>query len=125
MIARMSRRDGQGRAALRAFFRLADSWSLTAEEQRALLGVSADDLKVWRHGGGSTPEDEILTRIAELLRIFAAINSLLPLRDRAAAWMRKPNKAPLFDHRSALDLMMSDPASNLPQVRRYLEAQLR
>lgn len=47
------------------------------------------------------PVDEVPTDVAErlatLLDIFRSINTLLPLADRADAWVRWPNAHPLIN----------------------------
>jgi hypothetical protein len=48
---------------------------------------------------------------------------LLPLKERADAWVRQPNAAPLFGGRSALDRMMGGQVADLYVVRHYLDAQ--
>jgi len=63
---------------------------------------------------------DTLERISVLLGIYKAINILLPVRERAAAWIKKPNKA--FGGESALDVMLKGRVDNLYAVRRYLDA---
>ena len=45
------------------------------------------------------------------------------MRERADAWLRKPNDAPLFGGRTALDRMLAGQVSDLFVVRQYLDAQ--
>jgi hypothetical protein len=46
---------------------------------------------------------------------------LFPAPEVADAWMRKPNAAPLFGGRSALQRMLAGNVSDLNAVRRYLD----
>lgn len=111
--------------ALRGFFRLADVWRLTVQEQMKLLGLTRrSTLEDWKIGITSEVNAETIERISYLLGIFKAINTLLPIRARADAWMRTTNKAPLFDGRSALDFMTMGDLSDLHAVRRHLDEQL-
>lgn len=111
-------------AALRAFFGLASAWGLSELEQMRLLGLaSSATLHAWNAGRVSKMSGDTLERISYLLGIFEAINVLIPDNKRADAWMRAPNKAPLFGGRSALDRMTSGNLGDLYAVRQYLDAQ--
>lgn len=113
-----------GGAALRAFFGLAKAWALSEQEQMKLLGLSSrSTLHSWKSGRVSKLSRDTIERISYLLGIFKAINILLPDQRRADAWMRAPNKAPLFGGRSALDRMISGNIGDLYVVRQYLDAQ--
>lgn len=114
-----------GAAALRAFFGLATAWNLSDEEQIKLLGLNSHStLRTLKAGSTATVTRDTLERISYLLGIFKAINIQLPDGIRADAWMRAPNKAPLFGGRSALDRMTSGNVGDLFVVRQYLDAQL-
>lgn len=113
-----------GGPALRAFFGLAKAWALSEQEQMKLLGLtSRSTLHSWKTGRVSKVSRDTIERISYLLGIFKGINILLPDQKRADAWMRTPNKAPLFGGRSALDRMTSGNISDLYVVRQYLDAQ--
>lgn len=112
-----------GPPALRAFFGLARAWALTEGEQVRLLGVTSSTLNDWKLGCTSTVGRDTIERVSYLLGIFRAINILLPDQDRADAWMRAPNSAPLFGGRSALDRMTAGNVGDLYVVRKYLEGQ--
>jgi hypothetical protein len=113
-----------GRSALRAFFGLAEAWLLTTAEQRALLAISDDTLESWSIGEGPPVSLATVDRIIDLLHIFAAIATLLPHRDRAISWMRKPNHARGFGGRPAIAVMTSGRACDLKFVRLFLDSQL-
>lgn len=68
--------------------------------------------------------NDTLERISLLLGIFKGINTLLSSPDRADDWMRRPNNAPIFAGRSALEVLLSGELSDLYSVRRYLDAQV-
>jgi hypothetical protein len=110
--------------ALRTFFNIAEQWELSNREQKALLGVSADSTFYnWKTGkSGALPKDT-LERISYVLGIYKALQILLPSAKASDEWVKKPNKAPLFGGRSALDRMLSGNVADLFVVRQYLDAQ--
>lgn len=113
-----------GGPALRAFFNLAKTWELSEQEQMKLLGLnSRSTLHAWKSGRVSKISRDTLERISYLLGIFKAINILLPDRKRADEWIRRPNSAPLFGGRSALDRMTTGNIGDLYVVRQYLDAE--
>lgn len=111
-------------ALLRTFFRIAQAWKLDARESMALLGLrSRSTFHVWKDGrAGALPRDT-LERISYVLGIYKALQILLPTSEAADAWIRKPNDAPLFGGRSALERLVSGNVADLYEVRRYLDAQ--
>lgn len=113
-----------GEAALRTFFNLAKTWKLSEQEQMKLLGLSSrSTLQAWKSGRVSKVSRDTIERISYLLGIFKAINILLPDAQRADEWMRRPNKAPIFGGRSALERMTTGNIGDLYVVRQYLDAQ--
>ena len=117
-------RKGLSGPGLRSFFRIADLWSLSVEEQMTLLGLTARStfFKWKKHPNTVLPKDT-LERISYVLGIYKALQALLP-NDRAAdEWVRCPNAAAGFGGRSALDRMLSGQVADLFVVRQYLDAQ--
>lgn len=114
----------KSRVALRAFFKIAELWRLDQQEQLALLGQT-DPLQLaqWAEGKGPSLCRDTIERISYVLGIFHAINVLLPVRELANAWVREPNKAPIFGGKSALDRMTAGNVSDLYVVRQYLDAE--
>ena len=113
-----------GQALLRTFFAIAEAWKLAPREAMALLGLrSRSTYHVWKEGkSGPLPRDT-LERISYVLGIYKALQMLLPSGASADAWIRKPNAAPLFGGKSALERMLSGNVADLYEVRRYLDAQ--
>ena len=111
--------------ALRTFFRIAEAWELSIEEQRTLLGRPArSTFFSWRQNPGEvTLSKDTLERISYLLGIYSALQVLLPDEKAADAWIKKPNKASLFGGHSALERMLSGNVADLYVVRQYLDAQ--
>ena len=119
----VDRRDLSG-PALRTFFRIAEHWKLSVEEQLRLLGLtSRSTLFKWkRDGDGLLPRDA-LERISYLLGIYKALQILLPDTRAADDWVRQANSALPFGGRSALDRMLGGQVADLYVVRQYLDAQ--
>ena len=110
--------------ALRAFFRIAELWGLSDEEQMTLLGISArSTFCKWKKGADAILPKDTLERISYVLGIYKALQILLPDETAADVWVRRANEAPLFGGRSALDRMLSGQVADLFVVRQYLEAQ--
>jgi hypothetical protein len=111
--------------ALRAFFRIAELWRLSVDEQIRLLGSpSRSTYFKWKKEGVRQLPRDTLERISYILGIYKALQILLPDPQAADAWVRKPNAAPLFGGRSALERMLSGNVADLYVVRQYLDAQL-
>lgn len=110
-------------AGLRAFARIAEAWGLSVDEQICLLGSPArSTFFAWRKQPerASLPRDT-LERLSNLLGIYKSLQILLPDAAAADAWVRKPNSAPIFGGRSALQQMLAGNVSDLNLVRRYLD----
>jgi hypothetical protein len=113
-----------GGAGLRAFARIADLWHLSIPEQLALLGIgSRSTYFKWRKEPHPKLPRDTLERLSYLLGIYKALQLLLPDNHAADEWVRRPNDAPLFGGRSALDRMLSGNVADLYIVRQYLDAQ--
>ena len=109
---------------LPVFFRIADAWGLSAAEQQALLGVGKSTLAVWRSGKAKAGLDAtVLERLSYVFGIYGALQILLPIPERADAWVRRPNSAPLFGGASALKRMLGGHVADLFAVHAYLNAQ--
>ena len=110
-------------AALRTFFRLADAWGLSVNEQTVLLGAARTTLYQWKQGKVAPLDRHLLERLSHLFGIYSALQILFPATRRADEWVKKPNTAPLFGGRSALDRMLGGQVADLFVVRQYLDAQ--
>ncbi|WP_460902035.1 MbcA/ParS/Xre antitoxin family protein [Paraburkholderia jirisanensis] len=111
-------------AGLRAFFRIAQDWDLSVDEQITLLGSPGrSTLFKWK----AEPETarlarDTLERLSLLLGIYKALQILLPQPAAADAWIKRPNSAPPFGGGRALDRMLAGNISDLVAVRQYLDA---
>jgi Protein of unknown function (DUF2384) len=113
-----------GGAGLRAFENIADAWGLTVAEQLKLLGIaSRSTFFKWRRERAPRLPQDTLERLSYLLGIYKALQILLPDPRAADDWVRKPNNAPPFGGRSALERMLSGQVADLYVVRQYLDAE--
>ena len=112
-------------AALQAFFNVSARWRLSAMQERILLG-SPPESTFFKWKAEKTARRlgrDVLDRISYLLGIYKALSILLPSPRAADEWVKKPNAAPLFQGRSALDRMLGGSLVDLADVRRFLDAQ--
>lgn len=109
---------------IRAFFRIGDAWGLSVEEQLTLLGLrSRSTYFKWKRDQDALLDRDQLERVSHILGIYKALQILLPDERAAHSWVTQPNTAPLFEGRSALELMTRGGIFDLFVVRSYLDAQ--
>ncbi|HUX23360.1 MAG TPA: MbcA/ParS/Xre antitoxin family protein [Burkholderiales bacterium] len=110
--------------ALRTVFRILSAWGLSNKEQIKLLGnPPKSTFYRWKQGESAALSQDTLERLSYIFGIYSALQLLLPRPDAADAWLKKPNTAPLFGGRSALERMLSGQLADLYVVRQYLDAQ--
>ncbi len=109
--------------ALKAFFNIAHKWQLTSEQERILLGATLPTFYRWKKNKDGSLTKDTLERISYILGIYKALRILLPSEEIANMWIKKPNKAPLFGGKSALDKLLIGRVIDLADVRRYLDAE--
>jgi hypothetical protein len=111
-------------AGLRAFFNIARDWDLGVDEQIVLLGSPGrSTFFKWKHAPESARLGrDTLERLSLLLGIYKALQILLPQPAAADTWIKRPNSAPPFGGRRALDRMLAGNISDLVAVRQYLDA---
>lgn len=112
-------------AGLRAFFNIARDWGLNTDEQMVLLGSPGrSTFFKWKAAPESADlKRDTLERLSYLLGIYKALQILLPDAAAADAWVKKPNTAPGFGGKRALDRMLGGNVADLVAVRQYLDAQ--
>ncbi|MCK1513082.1 DUF2384 domain-containing protein [Bradyrhizobium sp. 190] len=107
--------------ALDVFFKIADAWKLSIEQQITLLGAPArSTFYKWKKEGGllSTDTED---RISHLAAIYKALQIVVPDPHAADTWIERPNK--YFGGRTALDVMLDGKLTDIYAVRVYLDAQ--
>jgi len=116
--------DHLAQAGLRTFFRIAELWALSVDEQVTLLGrPSRSTYFKWKKDGAESLPRDVLERISYVLGIYKDLQLLLPDEAAADTWVRRPNEAQPFGGRSALERMLSGNVSDLYEVRRYLDGE--
>ena len=83
-----------------------------------LLGLTArSTFFKWKKDQNITLPKDTLERISYILGVYKALQILLPDEAAADAWVKRPNQAPLFAGKSALDRMLSGQVADLFIVR--------
>lgn len=110
------------RAGLATFFRIAAEWDLDTGQQMSLLGLaSRTTFFRWKRTPPASLPPDTLERLSHVFGIYKSLEILLPA-PAAAGWVHRPNDAPLFEGRPAIELMTSGVAG-LFLVRAYLDAE--
>ncbi|MDB4876760.1 MAG: hypothetical protein JWM41_3206 [Gemmatimonadetes bacterium] len=110
------------RAGLTTFFRIADEWELDSAQQMTLLGLaSRTTFFRWKKSAPATLPPDTLERLSHVFGIYKSLQIVLP-GPAAATWVHRPNDAPLFGGRTALEMMLGGVAG-LFLVRAYLDGE--
>lgn len=109
------------RAAIPAFFKLAEAWQVRDEAARQLLGgISNGAYYQLKRGRKKTLEQDKLTRISLLVGVFKALN-ILYSRKLADAWVGLPNSNPMFAGEAPLAYMIRGGVPAMVRVRQLLD----
>lgn len=109
--------------AIRAFFKIANKWSLKEEENCLLLGgISPSSL----YGLKKNPDEAVLnqdelTRISLLVGIYKALNILFD-DDYANAWVELTNNNPIFGGATPVQYMIHNGLPGIQIVRQLLDS---
>ncbi|MFC0665963.1 antitoxin Xre-like helix-turn-helix domain-containing protein [Azotobacter chroococcum] len=113
-----------GRVALTFFFRLAELWGLSAEEQMVLLGgIGRSTYFNYRKLPEVRLGRDLLERISHLMGIHKSLRILFGDSPSAYDWVKRPNRAAPFNGDTALQRMLAGSLVDLSDVNRYLAAQ--
>jgi Protein of unknown function (DUF2384) len=108
--------------ALRAFFSIAQAWSLSVAEQRAMLGwPPSSTFHKYKSGDPGPLSFDTLTRISLVLGIYKSLQILYPEPAFADGWMRMPNSNQLFGGRPPVAFIADAGLDGLFQLRRLLD----
>jgi uncharacterized protein (DUF2384 family) len=115
-------RQDLGPAALNTFFRIADRWALSPEEQMTLLGMTSPSTYYkWKKEPPRKVAPDMLERISYVFGIYRALHILLPNERQADRWVRRPNANPLYGGGTPLERMLSGQVADLFVVRSHLD----
>jgi len=116
-----------GGPALRTFATIAEIWKLSESQRLSILGFPGrSTYHYWL--AKARMQKEVLLPVDTLLRLSAVLGIHKNLRilfarpEDEAAWVTKPNDAPVFGGQPPLNLMTSGTQDGLMLVRRYLDA---
>ena len=108
--------------ALKAYSKIAESWSLAGREAAALADMSES---TWKRAkkpgfGGELTRDQML-RLSAIVGIYKALELYFepPL---ARQWVRLPNRGPEFEGARPVDAMIEGGLPKILRVRAYLDA---
>lgn len=109
---------------LAAFFRIAERWQLTAQQQQVVLGQPPrSTFFKWKSGQPGALGKDTLERLSYIVGIYKALQILIPRADLADAWITSPNDAPLFHGQPPIALLTEGSVASLYRVRAFLDAQ--
>jgi len=110
--------------AFKVVLNIFDKWHCSTDEALILLGLKRSTWFKYK----STPDKasfspDLKERISYLLNIHAALRILFSHPESVYGWVRKPNKAPFFSGRSAMDIMLQGRVVDLWSIASRLNAQ--
>lgn len=110
--------------AFKVVLNIFDKWHCTTEEALILLGLKRSTWFKYKN----SPEHAIFShditeRISYILNIHAALRILFSNQESVHQWVRKPNNAPFYNGRSAMDIMLQGRVVDLWAVASRLNAE--
>ncbi|CDZ79020.1 hypothetical protein BN59_03335 [Legionella massiliensis] len=116
--------SAQMQTALKAVLKILEKWQCSVEETQILLGLKRSTLFKYK----SMPESasispDLTERLSYLLNIHAALRILFSHPDSIYGWIRKPNDAPFYNGKSAMDIMLQGRVVDLWAVASRLNAE--
>ncbi|MFA5960962.1 MAG: MbcA/ParS/Xre antitoxin family protein [Tatlockia sp.] len=114
----------QVQTAFKVVLAILDKWQCGAEEIQTLLGLKRSTFFKYK----SLPEKasiskDLAERLSYILNIHAALRILFSNPDSIYGWVRKPNQAPFFNGKSAMDIMLQGRVVDLWAVASRLNAE--
>ena len=107
--------------ALKAYSRIANTWSLTGREVAALADMAESTWKRARKPGyaGELTRDQML-RLSAIVGIYKALDLYFDPQ-LSHQWVKLPNKGPEFDGARPIDAMVAGGLPKILRVRAYLD----
>lgn len=110
--------------AFKVVLNIFDKWHCSTDEALILLGLKRSTWFKYK----SAPENasfnhDTTERISYLLNIHAALRVLFSNPESVYQWVRKPNKAPFYNGKSAMDIMLQGRVVDLWAVASRLNAE--
>lgn len=110
-------------SAIKGFLRMMEKWEIKDPDARQLLGglSSGSYYGFKKEPKHRTLDQDTLTRISLILGIFKALN-ILYSKGLADAWMKLPNRNPMFRGLSPLAYIIQRGQPGMLHVRQLLDA---
>ncbi|MCB1759886.1 MAG: hypothetical protein KDI68_08935 [Gammaproteobacteria bacterium] len=110
-----------GRAGLQAFFAITAEWSLSAEQQRLLLGnPGRSRFYLFKAGKAASLSDDELDRLAYVSGIYATLNILYSPAN-CLRWLNNPGSGEMIWGRgSPMEYLLSGGIVAMADIHRYL-----
>jgi len=116
--------DNQIKTAFKVVLNIFDKWHCSTEEALVLLGLKRSTwFKYKGNPESATFSHDLIERISYLLNIHAALRILFSKPESVYSWVRKPNHAPFYNGRSAMDIMLQGRVVDLWAVASRLNAE--
>lgn len=114
----------QIQTAFKVVLNIFDKWHCTTEEALILLGLKRSTWFKYKNSPEhATFSSDMTERISYILNIHAALRILFSNQESVYQWVRKPNKAPFYNGRSAMDIMLQGRVVDLWAVASRLNAE--
>lgn len=109
--------------ALRTFFKIAEKWKLTNEEQMALLGLSASSTFFkWKNLENPKLDKDKFDRLSYIFRIYKALQILFSTPSNADSWIKNPNDHPMYAGKPPLERILQENIVGLYKVANHLDS---
>jgi hypothetical protein len=110
--------------AFKVVLNIFEKWQCTTEEALTLLGLKRSTWFKYKNAPEKASfSHDITERISYILNIHAALRILFSNPESVYQWVRKANKAPFFNGRSAMDIMLQGRVVDLWAVASRLNAE--
>ena len=122
-MAITSEKNVRSGALVKTYFKIAELWNLTLEEQTAFLGMPANSgtYTSWRNIPSSAILDkDKLVKLTLFMAIYKDVQEMYPGGTDAQIWLRKPISEAQFSGIAPVDLLKQGKIPNLLLVRQYL-----
>lgn len=114
----------QVRIAFKVVLNILEKWHCSTEEALLLLGLKRSTwFKYKSHPETANFSVDLIERLSYILNIHAALRILFSHPDSVYQWVRKPNKAPFYSGRSAMEVMLQGRVVDLWSVASRLNAE--
>ncbi len=116
--------NNQAQIAFNTVLRIMKKWGCSMDEQLQLLALRKSTFYNYQQADKSFKfSPDLVERLSYLLNIHAALRILFSNPESIYTWVRKPNTAPFFNGKSAMDIMLQGRVVDLWAVASRLNAE--